>query len=57
MELVWFQSATLWEKFLRVLSTIYILLLFIAAERIQFAYLLYEKKDAKKEASFLFRYD
>ena len=57
MELVWFQSATLWEKFLRVLSTIYILLLFIAAERIQFAYLLYEKKDAKKEASFLFRHD
>ena len=57
MELVWFQSAILWEKFLRVLSTIYILLLFIAAERIQFAYLLYEKKDAKKEASFLFRHD
>ena len=57
MELVWFQSAILWEKFLRVLSTIYILLLFIAAEWIQFAYLLYEKKDAPKEASFLFRHD
>ncbi len=57
MELVWFQSAILWEKFLRVLSTIYILLLFIAAEWIQFAYLLYEKKDAPKEASFLFQHD
>ena len=44
-------SAILWEKFLGLLSTIYILLLFIAAEWIQFAYLLYEKKDAPKEAS------
>lgn len=48
MELVWFQSATLWEKLSEHLSTIYILLLCIAAGWISFAYLLYEKKDAPK---------
>lgn len=53
MELVWFQSAILWEKFLGLLSTIYILLLFIAAEWIQFAYLLYEKKDAPKGRGYI----
>ena len=57
MELVWFQSAVLWEKFSGYFSTIYILLLSLAAEWIPFAYLPYEKKDAPKEASFLFSHD
>ena len=57
MELVWFQSAILWEKFSEHLSTIHILPPGVMAGWILFAYLLYEKKDAKKEASFLFQHD
>lgn len=48
MELVWFQSATLWEKFSEHLSTTHILPPDVMAGWILFAYLLYEKKDAPK---------